>query len=449
MSTTRLAERLSHAPPSPAPAGSQLPAPPSAPPRRDIQRQPTWQRIVVLTVLGYEGMGALLGGGLLAASPDGRLMDMPVEIMRGFFADYLIPGLILIGLGLLNCAAFVAVWRRTRTDWLFAALALGGLTVWFTVEIVVLGGLHWLHAMWGLPVLLGLVMALPLIPSRAAGAPFIREHPVLTYYVLTFAVSWGGLVLVVGGRTGIVATTEQFKLLQAPVVLMTVAGPAAASILTTGLVAGWSGYRDLLARFLRWRVAARWYAMALLTAPLLMTATLMALWPLSPIFLPGLLATGDLAALLLANCLYGLAGGFLEELGWTGFAVPRLLRRRDVLATGLIVGLLWGVWHLPSNFYGSGDDAGVLSLSLFLPVLVFALAVLPAYRMLMVWVYDHTRSLLVGMLMHGMLIWSWLTVMPVGIQGAPFVTWYVLLAAVLWVAVVAVATREQLSRQLP
>lgn len=79
-------------------------------------RQPTWQRIIVLTVLGYEGVGALLGGGLLAAAPDGRLMNMPVEIMRGFFPDYFIPGLMLIGFGILNSGAFVAVWRRTRTD---------------------------------------------------------------------------------------------------------------------------------------------------------------------------------------------------------------------------------------------------------------------------------------------------------------------------------------------
>ncbi len=103
--------------------------------------------------------------GLLAVAPDGRLMDMPVEILHGFFPNFFIPGLILIALGILNCAAFVAVWRRTRTDWLFAGLALGGLIVWFTVEIVVLGELHWLHAMWGLPVLLGAFMALPLIPS--------------------------------------------------------------------------------------------------------------------------------------------------------------------------------------------------------------------------------------------------------------------------------------------
>ena len=56
-------------------------------------------------------------------------MDMPVELMRGFFPDFFIPGLILIALEILKCAAFVEVWRRIRTDCLIAGLALGGLTV--------------------------------------------------------------------------------------------------------------------------------------------------------------------------------------------------------------------------------------------------------------------------------------------------------------------------------
>jgi hypothetical protein len=122
-----------------------------------------WQRITLLAILGYEGLGALAGGILLAAAPDGRLMDMPVEIMRGVFADFLIPGLVLTGLGILNTAAFVAVFRRARIDWFLAGLGLGGLAVWFTVEIAILGELHWLHGMWGLPVVAGILIALPLI----------------------------------------------------------------------------------------------------------------------------------------------------------------------------------------------------------------------------------------------------------------------------------------------
>jgi len=93
-------------------------------------------------------------------------MDMPVSLMRGTFQDFLIPGLILFGLGMLNVAAFVGVLRKRRWDWIGAGLALGGLAVWFLVEIAILHQLHWLHAMWGLPVLLGIVVALPLIPLQ-------------------------------------------------------------------------------------------------------------------------------------------------------------------------------------------------------------------------------------------------------------------------------------------
>jgi len=128
-----------------------------------------WQRVTLLSVLGYEGAGALVGGSLLVAAPDGRLMDMPVDIMHGVFPDYLAPGLLLLGLGVLNAAAFVAVLRRHRADWVLAGLALGGLAVWLGVEIAVLQRLHWLHAMCGLPVVVGGVSALPLVPPRASG----------------------------------------------------------------------------------------------------------------------------------------------------------------------------------------------------------------------------------------------------------------------------------------
>ena len=133
--------------------------------------QPRWQRIILLSVLGYEAAGALSGGGLLVAAPGGRLMDMPVHIMHGVFRDFLIPGLILLGLGILNAAAFVTVFRRSHADWVVAGLGLGGLAVWFGVEIAVLRELHWLHVMWGLPVIVGALMVLPLVPPRHATIP--------------------------------------------------------------------------------------------------------------------------------------------------------------------------------------------------------------------------------------------------------------------------------------
>jgi hypothetical protein len=126
--------------------------------------QSKWQRITLLVVLGYETAGAFSGGCLLALAPDGKLMDMPIEIMHGFFKDFFLPGLMLIGFGILNAAAFIGVLLKNRYDWLLSGLALGGLVIWFTVEIIILQEVHWLHAMWGLPVIIGCLMIIPLIP---------------------------------------------------------------------------------------------------------------------------------------------------------------------------------------------------------------------------------------------------------------------------------------------
>lgn len=133
-------------------------------PRKVVQRK--WQRVTLLAVLGYEAAGSLVGGSLLVAAPDGHLMKMPVDIMHNAFPNFLIPGIILFALGILTAAAFIAVLNRTRHDWVMACLALGGLTIWFWVEIAILLDLHWLHLMWGLPVLLGGLVVIPLIPSR-------------------------------------------------------------------------------------------------------------------------------------------------------------------------------------------------------------------------------------------------------------------------------------------
>jgi hypothetical protein len=121
-----------------------------------------WSRRVLLAVLAFEGVGGLIGGPALVAAPDGRLMKMPVEILGGAFPDFLVPGLLLTLLGLLNVAAYVVVLRQMPAAWLWAGLALGGFAVWFIVELAIVGAAHWAQAVWGLPVLVGIIAALVL-----------------------------------------------------------------------------------------------------------------------------------------------------------------------------------------------------------------------------------------------------------------------------------------------
>jgi hypothetical protein len=282
---------------------------------------------------------------------------------------------------------------------------------------------------------------------------FIKRHPVLSYCAMVFAISWGGILLVVGlGPGGMPATKEQVGTLMPFMLLALFAGPSVAGILMTGLVYGRAGFRNLLARMARWKVGARWYAVALLTAPLLVTATLLALSLTSPEFLPGIFTSDEKVRLLLFGIGWGLVGGgLLEELGWTGFAVPTLLRQRHgVLTTGLFVGVLWGLWHFLISFWASGTISGALSLAGFLPAALFYVGSLPAYRVLMVWVYDRTgESMLVAMLMHASFSASILIQQPLGLALVPGLAWNLLLAAALWIVVggVALAQGGHLSRQ--
>jgi membrane protease YdiL (CAAX protease family) len=280
---------------------------------------------------------------------------------------------------------------------------------------------------------------------------FIKSHPVLSYFALAFAISWGGVLTVVGvGPGGILATPEQSEMLFPFVYLAMLVGPSVAGIVLTGLLHGRAGLRDLFARMRRWRVGARWQAVALLTAPILYMTVLLGLSLASPVFLPGIFASEEKASLLLFGIAVGLGAGFFEELGWTGFATPTLLRgRHGVLGTGLIVGVLWGAWHFLTTFWGSGTASGAFSLAIFVPGVLFAVGILPAYRVLMVWVYERTGSLLVAMLMHASLTASMLILGPLA-AGAALATYILVLAAALWfvVGVVAMADRGNLSRQL-
>jgi uncharacterized protein len=168
---------------------------------------------------------------------------------------------------------------------------------------------------------------------------FIKRHPLLTFFGLALAISWVGILLVIGGPGAIPGASEQVERLSLFVMLVWLAGPSIAGVLLTAFVEGRVGLAELRSRLLRWRVGAHWYAVALLTAPPLFMAVLLPLALLSPAFLPGILTTSDKAPLLLMGIAYGLiGGGFLEELGWTGFAVPRLRLRYGALTTALIVG---------------------------------------------------------------------------------------------------------------
>lgn len=273
---------------------------------------------------------------------------------------------------------------------------------------------------------------------------FIRQHPVLSYYIMVFAISWGGILLLIGGPANIPGTKEQAEKLFFPALLIMFAGPFLSGIIMNALVDGKEGLRMLLSRLLHWRVGARWYLIAFFAGPILVAAVLFGLSIFNQEFLPGIITTENKASLLIFGISWGLiGGGLLEETGWTGFAVPRLRKNYGIFSTGLIVGVLWGIWHFLIAFwsinYMGGTDSPVMFVAGFLAFYLFAL---PAYRILMVSVYDRTGSLVVIMIMHAFLSASTLIFQPPA-TGEIYLIWNLALGIVLWIIVAGLAAKNK------
>lgn len=274
---------------------------------------------------------------------------------------------------------------------------------------------------------------------------FIQKHPLLTYSALTFAISWGGIYIAVSPG-GIPADEEQSAMLLVFSYIAMLAGPSLGGLLLTGVIDGMAGFRELVSHLIKWRVGVRWYTIALLVAPLLILVTLLTLSLISPEFLPRLYTEDDKVSLLQFSIVAGLMVGVFEELGWTGFVMPRVKWHDDTLKTGLIIGLIYAVWNFPVVFWVSAatGTAGSLPMIIFMPAVLFTW--LPTFRVLLVWVYDHTESLLVVMFMHASLIAFWRIFTPLVLTGWTLVAYYLIFTAAMWI-IIALALRRQTLHQ--
>jgi uncharacterized protein len=155
----------------------------------------------------------------------------------------------------------------------------------------------------------------------------VRRHPLITFFVLAYALSWWPL----------------------PFGSFLALGPLVAALIVLAITEGWAGLRDLGSRMIRWRVGWIWYAVAIglpLGVHLLTVALNVGLGAGDPSLAQFSPLSGIIVvfALRLVSPLDVPVG---EEPGWRGFALPRLQADRSPLLATLILGVLVAIWHAP------------------------------------------------------------------------------------------------------
>lgn len=171
-------------------------------------------------------------------------------------------------------------------------------------------------------------------------------------------------------------------------------GPLFAALIVLGLTSGWTGIKSLLADMVRWRVGAKWYAIAFVLpigitfASVYLNVAMGAPAPSASVF-----AASELVLLIPGLLITTLiAGPFTEEPAWRGFLLPRLQKKYAALAASLLIGVVWWSWHLPLMISDPTAQR---------PPLPF-LALTLAFSILYTWMYNSTgASLLLIALFHG------------------------------------------------
>lgn len=250
---------------------------------------------------------------------------------------------------------------------------------------------------------------------------FLARHPIAGYFGLTFLISWSGALAVAAPHLFRHEPLPKLTgILMFPAMLL---GPSVSGIVLTRLVNGASGLRDLWSRMVLAPSPARWY-LALAIPPVLILGILALLTRLlSPAYAPNLFLIG---------ALFGIPAGVLEEVGWMGYAFPKMRASATPLVASVLLGLLWAAWHLPVvNFLGTAAPHGAFWFPYFL---AFG-AAMTAMRVLIGWIYVNTKSVLLAQIMHISSTGSLVIFSAPHVTAGQEVLWYALYAAALWLLV--------------
>jgi membrane protease YdiL (CAAX protease family) len=209
-------------------------------------------------------------------------------------------------------------------------------------------------------------------------------------------------------------------------------GPSLSGLITTRVIYGREGLKDLWARFRISQVGGWWFAILIIPAVTVLTPLLRWISGYPVDF-------GAILRLLGPGIALGLIAGLMEEIGWRGFLLPHLLKKFSPFIATLLLGLIWGgLWHGYADYFGLGGR-GITSLIL---ITLLGPILLTAWSFIITWVYERTQgSLLIAFFMHASISSSALIFGQTYSTSSEEITWTaisiglaVLAAALIWLS---------------
>ena len=174
----------------------------------------------------------------------------------------------------------------------------------------------------------------------------MKTKTLIPFLAITFGLTWGVAALLFLFYDQMVAIFGELSMSN-PVFILLVYSPGIAGIFLVWRTYGFKGLKSFFQRLTLWRAPAAWWVFIILGIPLIVYSgaaikgSITEPFPFSPWY-------QVFPAIALALFL-----GPIEEFGWRGVALPLLQRKLSPFWAGLILGCIWGVWHIPS-FLGSG-----------------------------------------------------------------------------------------------
>jgi hypothetical protein len=212
--------------------------------------------------------------------------------------------------------------------------------------------------------------------------------PIAVFLALTFAGAWA-----LWGYWVFAMPPGGLVLSHAFLVMAIIGGlaPSVAALLVVGLGEGRQAASRLYGQLADWSLPKAWYVLAVALGPI----AVMGGWFLASAVFPKLVWP-DFVPLVPVLLIWPLLAALGEEMGWRGFLYPRLLARLGWLGAAIIVGLIWGLWHLPADYIAlkaSGDW-------FWLAFLVNGPLVLVGHALVMAWLWARTGGSLVVMVLY-------------------------------------------------